>query len=441
MTTTKTSVMAFLALCAAAGRGVHAQQTPPAAASRGLQLAALQQAAVDTDPRFAQLKLHEAQTDLRLDNLGAEWRPSVALQGQVQVQSDVPTPPPFIPGGQPFFKPPKDTYDAHIQVEQRVVDSSIRSRTDVERAQLAESQSRVRVALFALRQDVNNAFFAAALLQARSGALDAAIAGLDTRLRETAARVSAGTALPADAAAVEATLLQRRQDAAELRVNRAAALARLAALTGRTIADDAVLELPELRDRIAGIRSAPDSSRARPEYEQFARSRDRIARQQDAVATQTQVRVSAFASVGYARPGLNVIGDQFQFYGLAGLRLQWKPFDWNTEGRERDALGIQSQIVAADEAAFAKSIERTTDTDLRTVDRLAETLALDDRIVALREGIDRSADVRFRENAITAAEYLDRNTELLDARFAQAAHRVELAQAGARLLTNLGLRP
>jgi hypothetical protein len=40
---------------------------------------------------------------------------------------------------------------------------------------------------------------------------------------------------------------------------------------------------------------------------------------------------------------------------------------------------------------------------------------------------------------VTASEYLDRNTELLDARFTQAAHRVELAQAGAKLLTTLGL--
>jgi outer membrane protein TolC len=424
-----------LAMSSFALATTNAGAQPPAP----LQLSALQQAAVDTDPRFAQLKLQQAQTDLRIGNLDAEWRPSVSVEGQAQYQSDVPTPPPFVPGGQPFFKPPKDTYDAHFRIEQRLVDHSTRARADLERAQLAESQSRVRVALFALRQDVNNAFFAAALLQARAGALAAAIAGLETRLRETTARVNAGTALAADAASVEATLLTRRQDEAELRVNRAAALSRLAALTGRAIPDDAVLDLPELRDRLAQVKASLAGARTRPEYDQFARTRERIARQQDTVATQTQLRVSAFANVGYAQPGLNVIGEGFQFYGLGGIRLQWKPWDWHAEGREREALALQSQIVASDEAAFTRTIERTTDTDLRTLDRLAETIALDNRIVALREDIDRSADLRFRENVITAAEYLDRNTELLDARFSQAVHRVELAQAGARLLTTLGL--
>jgi outer membrane protein TolC len=434
----KTTAAAIIMVCAFDVRHARAQQAQTGP-SVGLQLAALQQAAVDADPRFAQLKLQQAQTDLRVGNIDAERRPSIGVEGQVQWQSDVPTPPPFLPGGTPLFLPPKDTYDAHLRIEQRIFDPTVSTRVDLERAQLAESQSRVRVALFGLRQEVNTAFFTAALLQERAGALAAAVANLETRLRETTARVNSGTTLAADAATVEAALLQRRQDQAELRVNRAAALARLSALTGRSIPEDTNLDLPDLRDRVAQVRTSPTTTKARPEYDQFARSRDRVGRQQETVATQTQFRVSAYGRVGYARPGLNIIDDQFEFYGLVGVQLQWKPFDWHSEGREREALALQSQIIAADEAAFTKTIERSTDTDLRTVDRLAETIALDDRIVTLREQIDRSTETRFRENVVTASEYLDRNTELLDARFTQAAHRVELAQAGAKLLTTLGL--
>ena len=114
----------------------------------------------------------------------------------MQCQSDVPTPPPFIPGGKPLFLPPKDTYDAHLRIEQRIFDPTLSTRADLERAELAESQARVRVALFGLRQEVNNAFFAAALLQERAGALAAAIAELETRLRETTARVNAAPRSP-----------------------------------------------------------------------------------------------------------------------------------------------------------------------------------------------------------------------------------------------------
>ena len=47
--------------------------------------------------------------------------------------------------------------------------------------------------------------------------------------------------------------------------------------------------------------------------------------------------------------------------------------------------------------------------------------------------------MRFQEGVVTASEYLDRNTEWLAAQFARGRHRVELAQARARLLTTLGL--
>ena len=79
------------------------------------------------------------------------------------------------------------------------------------------------------------------------------------------------------------------------------------------------------------------------------------------------------------------------------------------------------------------------ESDLATIDRLREALALDDRIVMLREQVERSTQARFQEGVVTASEYLDRSTELLQARFARAGHQVELAQASARLLTTLGL--
>jgi outer membrane protein TolC len=424
-------------LCANASFAA-AQQNAPIGGNT-LELDGLYQAAVDADPRFHALQLQADQTDLRLRNIEAERLPAIAAEGQVQYQSDVPTAPVLVPGGQPLFTTPKDTYDAHVRIDQRLVDRTVRPRLAAERAQLAEGQARVRTTLFGLRQEVNDAFFTAALLQERAGTLEATIADLEGRLREMNVRVREGAALPADAAAIEATLLQRRQDAAELGATRHAALARLSRLTGRPIADTDVLAIPQLAATVARARSTLDATRARPEYEQFARTRERLARQQDVATAQDQPRISAFARVGYARPGLNFISDQFESYGLAGVQVQWKAWNWGTTNREREALALQQQIVSADEAAFAKGVVRATETDLAAIDRLTTALALDDRIVALREDIERSTQARFQERVLTAAEYLDRSTELLQARFARAGHRVELAQAGARLLTTLGL--
>lgn len=404
-----------------------------------LQLATLHRQARDADVRTREIELLSQQTDLRLRSIDVERLPSLSALGQSQYQSDAPHAPFNGPDGQPVFAAPKFTYDASLRVDQRLYDAAIQPRRELARADLAESQARVRTALFALRQEVNEAFFTAALLQEQLGALTATLDDLAARLREMETRVREGAALPGDAAAIEATLLQQRQQADALRSSRGAALARLSLLTGRTIDADASLALPEIADRVSLAREALAGSRTRPEYEQFDRARDRGSRQQAVETAADRPQLSAFGRGGYGRPGLNFASDRPEAYALAGVQLQWKAWNWGTSDRAREVLALQQTIVSAEEAAFTSSLRRAVQADLAAIDHLEASLPTDDRIVSLRESIDRSARVRLGEGVITASEYLDRRTEWLTAQFERARHRVELAQARARVLTTLGL--
>ena len=196
--------------------GVLVAAIPSTAAAQSgepLRLSVLQQEARAADARMRELELLASQTDLRLHNLDAERLPAVSTLAQTQYQSDVATLPLVLPGGQPSLAPPKFTYDVSIRGDEKLYDPSRAARGDLARADLAESQARVRTALFALRQEVNDAFFTAAILQEQIGALTASIGDLEARLRETAARVREGTALAGEAAAVEAALLRQRQQA------------------------------------------------------------------------------------------------------------------------------------------------------------------------------------------------------------------------------------
>lgn len=411
----------------------HAQS--PAAR---LDLADLYRAAEAADPRLRELPLLERQWMLRDANVNVLRLPALSLETQAQAQSDAPAAPIAV-DGRPLFSAPKTTVDALLRVEQRLFDPTLPAQAALLRAQLAEDQSRVRTALYAVRQQVNEAFFAAAALEQRAGVLAASATELDARLRETSARVREGTALPADAAAVEATLLQRRQEEDELRTNRRAALDRLAIIVGRAIDADATIALPDLAAVTRDTRSRLPELRARPEFAQFARTRERLARQRELTAAQTQPRIAAFGRVGYGRPGLNFIRDEFESYGVGGLRLQWNAWSWGATRRDQEATTLQADIVGAEEAAFARSIVESTRDDLATIARLERALDTDRRIVELRIEVDRSARARMTEGVMTAADYLARDTELLQARFAQAAHEVELAQARARLLTMVGV--
>ncbi len=394
--------------------------------------------AMSLDPRQRQLALQETAAGLRLRTLAAERLPSIAFDGRGQYQSAVTSIAIPLPGIS-IPTPPHDTYDAHLAAEQAIVDPTLASRRDLEHARLAESRAQIRTTLFALRQEVTDAFFSAAALQERVAETDAAIIDLTARLREVVARFHEGSALRADTASLAATRDERRQDRLALDADRTAAFARLALLRGRPLSGNAVLVLPSTTPLASQLLRSLDTMRARPEFEQFAATRARLAQQSRAVAAQDLPRVSAFARVGYGRPGLDMLSADFQGYWLAGVQAHWTPFRWGTTARDRELLEVEREVVATNEAAFAQALERSVQPVIATIARLDSTLALDEQVIALRAQVVRDAQAQLKEGVVTAAIYVDRSTELLTARLRRAQHRIALEQARTTLLNTLGV--
>jgi outer membrane protein TolC len=415
----------------------------PAAAAQApardsLRLGDLQAEALRADPRLSQLALEESRTALRLRGLHTERLPALSLDGQAQYQSDVVELQRTLPPGVPGPQLPHDTYDSYLTAQQRLYDPTLAPRRSLERARLGEQQARVRTALYARRQEVNDAFFTALLLQTRAAELALAITDLEAQRAVVADRVRNGVALPSEEATLRAAQLRRRQDLAALRADRRAALAVLARLTGRALDTASALATPALGDPEYG---APDSTtvRARPEFAQFARTRERLTSQEAVATAQERPRVSAYGRAGYGKPGLNFLNTSFDTYWIVGLRVQWTPWTWGAAEREREGLALERRIVETEEQAFADAIARATERDAAAIDRLEAVLPMDAEIIALRERIEREARARLREGVVTAAEYVDRRTDVTEARLARAGHEAELAQARARLLTTLGL--
>jgi len=90
-------------------RPVAADSLPRAAMSDSLRLGTLQDTAAMRDPRGRELALLMAQSRLRQQNLAAERRPTLALEGQARYQSDVARIPITLPGGISVPTPPHDT--------------------------------------------------------------------------------------------------------------------------------------------------------------------------------------------------------------------------------------------------------------------------------------------------------------------------------------------
>jgi outer membrane protein TolC len=422
----------MLSLVSACPALLHAQ------APDSLRLGVLQREAEVADPRQRQYALLSTQSGLRLKDLSAERLPAISAHGHMQYQSETFQPRP-VNGVNVFPTVPKDSYDGRLEVEQPIIDPSISPRRDVEKATLAQSEAGVRTEVYALREEVNQAFFSGALLAEEHRIIASTIADLEQRLEDTRVSVVEGAALPSDSQAIQAEILLRQQDQAGVEAQQKAALTKLAELVQHPLPDSAQFALPDLNQPEARARQGIDSLRARPEYQQFDRSRELLQRQADAISADLRPQLSAFGQAGYGRPGLNPISHDLHGYWLGGLEVKWAPWNWGTTGRQREALAYQSQIVATEEAAFTQRLVREIQDHLAEIERLTTAQALDDQIVTLREGVAMETGIRFHEGMVTASEYVDRSTELLQARLSRASHRVEQAQARAQLITTLGM--
>ena len=182
-----------------------------------LRLAALQEAALQHDPRTRQLMLEADIADLRLNNLATRYYPQVAAQGEATVQSDVtavdvPLPNVSIPS------PSRDQYQLTLNVEQLLYDGGATAeQRQLQRIRRDVAQASARAERYRIREQVNQAYFAVLLLQAQQEQIQVLDDDLQAQRNIIAARVAQGAALPGalDELDAERITVQQQQAAVE----------------------------------------------------------------------------------------------------------------------------------------------------------------------------------------------------------------------------------
>ena len=418
-----------------------------------VDLASLRAAAEARDPRAVQPEIYERAARLRIEALGTERLPQLALTGQASVQSDVPQIPVSLPDGS-SPSPPNEQARAQVEADWAVLDGGrVDLRQDLERARLAEQTTGVAVALYPLREATTEAYFGALLAGSQAATLRLAEEDVAVRLALLRSRVAEGAALAADADRVEAEWLRLGQRVAEAEAQRRAALAVLSDLTGLAFGPDVALRLPELDALVAegadrgAVLDEEDLADAlalggRPEFARFEATQRRAEAEARLAGAATRPTVSVFGQAGVGRPSpFDFLADEVQEYALVGVRVRWAPVDWGRSRREAEAARLQAVAARTEADALARRLRRDVADDLADITRLDDALPVDDRVVALREEALRVAGRQLDEGVLLPDAYTDRLTDLAEARLVRARHRVERVRAQGRLLSTLGLFP
>lgn len=385
-------------------------------------------------PKSGEKELIEKQTSLELKNIQTQWYPQVNLNAQATYQSDVVKVDigDDLPFPVDFPTASRDQYKATVDVNQTIYDGgATQSSKELEKIKGEANRKSVDVSLHQVKEQVANAFFGILLLQKQQAIVNNTLEELKKKKKTVKASVESGVLLSSDLKSIQAELLRLEQNRDELSGKLDANTQVLEELTGLELKANDHFILPE-------IQIVDSLNYNRPEHELFRLQSQQLEQNKSLVKSQRLPKVFAFGQVGYGKPGLNMLKDEFDSFYLVGLKLKWNIWDWNQNSRKRQILEVQKAKVNVQRNTFNKKINVNLQSVMADIANYRKAIERDKKIISLRQEVAESAKSKLENGTITSSEYISELNQLKNAKIKYEEHRVKLKKAKMDYLLTMG---
>lgn len=387
--------------------------------------------ALATYPLTRQGELYTRLHELQINTLKAGNLPQVALNGQASYQSDVTE----FPINLPNITIPSldhDMYKATLDFSQVIYGGNSYHQQVVEDINLKLNQQNLETELYKLKERINQYFISILLIDENSKLNKLLREDLNAKLSRIESGVRNGTTLQSNADIIRAEIIKTEQRIIESRFNREAYIKMLSELISDTLPANSEFELP---DPVVNTVLFIDN---RPENRVFDLQLSRFEVQKKLVDTRLRPKVAGFATLGYGRPGLNVLLNEFDTFYLFGAKLTWNLWNWNQTRNDRNVLDLQAGITLTQKETFDKNVAVTAQQYMADINKYEQLIIADFQIIALRNSITKSASSQLDNGVITSSDYLMELNSEIQAKLNLAVHQVQLKQARINYLAATG---
>ncbi len=402
--------------------------------ARSLTLEECYQKAKAIDPLSQKGQLLEQAQALRLDNIDAARLPEIILNGEARLQSENVKSPFEIPGEGPI-ELPLFVARASVDANYAIYDGGVaNARRTYETFSLAADQQAITTNLEQLNRQVNQYYFGILLQRARERILQVSLDNLNSKISQLEAGIRYGIVLEGELAKLKVQALRLESQIDQTQGNARALIRTLGNLIGEELPEDIELTRPAFQD------FAFTPSIGRQELNLFEAQKSQIMANEQLLTAMRRPQVSAFAQAGFGYPNpLNFFDTKVSPFGIVGLRLRWKIFDWNKTANDRQLLSVQSQIVDNQRQVFEKNLNVVEDKYREELATLEGQLRRDQEIVRLQAQILQQAAAQLDQGVITSSDYLEQVNAEAQARLDLENHRLQIQQLQADYLTHKGL--
>lgn len=371
-------------------------------------------------PLTAQSSLLEQSRDYTLSNLAIGYLPQLSIYGQATYQSDVTQLPIKLPT-MDIPDPHRDQYKIYAEAVQPITDLiTVSQQKQIAQVSTVVETDKLNVELYKLNERINQLFFGILLLDAQLGQISILEKDLQAGLTRTQAAIAQGIAFRSAADIISAELLRTRQRRIEISAGRKAFAKMLEKLTGIGIDDSTKLLPPSI--------PVAAEQNSRPELKLFESQKQVFAAQDKLIGSKTLPRLSLFLQTGYGRPGLNMLADEFDFYYIGGIRMQWNLSSFYTSNREHQIVKINQSLIDTQRQTFELNTNIQINQLQADIEKLQGIIAADNEIIALRQNIKQSYAAQLENGTSTTNDYILQVNAEDRARQDLLLHQVQLLQ-------------
>ena len=383
-------------------------------------------------PLLKQKALYGTIADHNQTNIQTNYLPQASINGQASWQSDVTKVAINIPGVN-IPTPSKDMYKLTLDVNQLIFDAGTTKRqVELEKINLELNRQGIDVELYKLKDRVSQIYFGILLLRDNEELLKMTRGNIESQQKKIESAVNHGVMLASNLAVLNVEMLKIDQAMAELRFSQEALIQSLVELTGINMTASSAIQLPEPNTE-SGLADVK-----RPEFKLFELQQDRINSMDRLTETKAKPKLLGFGTLGYGRPGLNMLSNDFKGYAMFGAKLSWNVWNWNQTTTERQVFGVQKSIIETQKESFNQNLKIALQSNRSEINKYQSLIETDNQIIQLRNEITMASASQLNNGVITSSEYLTEVNAELQARLNLKTHRVKLVQAKINYLITLG---
>jgi len=290
---------------------------------------------------------------------------------------------------------------------------------------------KVEVELYKLKERINQLYLSILYLDEQLKQVDLVKTDIQIGIKRVEAQVQNGVAFKSNLNMLKAELLKTEQRAIEVKSSKKGLLDALSLFIGRELAAQVQLEKPVSAGIVA-------NEIARPELKLYSEQQKFIGQQEKLITAKNLPRASLFAQGGYGRPGLNMLLNEFDFFYIGGLRLNWSLGGLYTKKKEKEQVTINKKMVEVQKETFLLNTSSQLKQQQAEIDKLQQLLVSDNEIISLRKSVTEAAKAQLENGVITANDFLKEVNAEDQARQTLITHQVQLLQAQINYQTILG---